>query len=109
MCLHLGVTVHRGFLRTAGAGFELRNNGGFVPTLALIQSTPAVNRVPESFEDCGFGKLLILGTADLTDARGVPRPQDGTCDIGAFEIGPSFRIGEFARSRSPVRGRVRAP
>ena len=72
---------------------ELRNNGGFVPTLALIQSTPAVNRVPESFEDCGFGKLLILGTADLTDARGVPRPQDGTCDIGAFEIGPSFRIG----------------
>ena len=30
----------------------------------------------------------------LTDARGVDRPQNGNCDMGAFEIGgPSFRRG----------------
>lgn len=72
---------------------ELRNNGGFVPTLALILPThPAINRVPASHEDCAQGKLTPLGLPfNLTDARGVARPQNGGCDMGAFELGPTFR------------------
>ena len=71
---------------------ELRNNGGYVPTLALPSTSLALDKVPASFDDCAEGKLLNLGLpSTLTDARGVERPQNGNCDIGAFERGPSFR------------------
>lgn len=71
---------------------ELRNNGGFVPTAALPPTSPALDRVPASFEDCADGMLVNRGFPfELTDARGVERPQNGNCDIGAFERGPSFR------------------
>jgi CSLREA domain-containing protein len=71
---------------------ELRNNGGYVPTLALVSTSLALDKVPASFDDCAEGKLLNLGLpSTLTDARGVERPQNGNCDIGAFERGPSFR------------------
>ncbi len=73
---------------------ELRNNGGYVPTHALVPTSVALNRVPASREDCADGMLLHIGLPfDLTDARGVARPQNGNCDVGAFEIGPSFRRG----------------
>ena len=74
---------------------ELGNNGGFVPTHALVPTSPALDRVPASFEDCADGMLLNRGLPfALTDARGVDRPQNGNCDMGAFEIGgPSFRRG----------------
>ncbi len=71
---------------------ELRNNGGYVPTHALLSTSPALDKVPASFEDCAEGKLVHAGLpSTLTDARGVQRPQNGNCDIGAFERGPSFR------------------
>ena len=71
---------------------ELRNNGGFVPTHALVPTSLALDKVPASFDDCAEGKLLNLGLpSTLTDARGVERPLNGNCDIGAFERGPSFR------------------
>ena len=71
---------------------ELRNNGGFVPTHALVPTSLALDKVPVSFDDCAEGKLLNLGLpSTLTDARGVGRPLNGNCDIGAFERGPSFR------------------
>ena len=67
-------------------------NGGYVPTLALVSTSLALDKVPASFDDCAEGKLLNLGLpSTLTDARGVERPQNGNCDIGAFERGPSFR------------------
>ena len=82
------------FFRAPVLDPELRNNGGFVPTHALVPTSVALDRVPASFEDCADGKLLNLGLPfALTDARGVARPQNGNCDIGAFEIGPSFRRG----------------
>jgi CSLREA domain-containing protein len=71
---------------------ELRNNGGYVSTLALVSTSPARDKVPTSFEDCAEGALVNLGLpSTLTDARGVERPQNVNCDMGAYEIGPSFR------------------
>jgi hypothetical protein len=88
---------------------ELRNNGGYVPTLAPRRLeccvTSSIDGVPFSFEDCAPGELVHLGLPfTLTDARGVERPQDGhvphlpapaggpfRCDMGAYEVGPSFR------------------
>jgi hypothetical protein len=51
----------------------LANNGGPTRTHALLLGSPAIN----------------TGTnvgCPATDQRGVPRPQSGTCDIGAFEF-----------------------
>jgi predicted outer membrane repeat protein len=50
----------------------LANNGGQVLTAALASTSPAI--------DAGSN----VGCPS-TDARGIPRPQAGTCDIGAFE------------------------
>jgi len=51
----------------------LADNGGKTLTLALLPGSPAIN----------------AGTnvgCPATDQRGVPRPQFGTCDIGAYEF-----------------------
>jgi predicted outer membrane repeat protein len=51
----------------------LANNGGPTLTHALLAGSPAIN----------------AGTnagCPATDQRGIPRPQFGTCDIGAFEF-----------------------
>jgi predicted outer membrane repeat protein len=50
----------------------LNNNGGFTETMALGVGSPAV----------GAGENA---TCAATDQRGVPRPQDMLCDMGAFE------------------------
>ncbi len=50
----------------------LANNGGQVLTGALAKTSPAI--------DAGSNTGCTS-----TDARGVARPQAGTCDIGAFE------------------------
>jgi predicted outer membrane repeat protein len=50
----------------------LVDNGGPVPTMALLTGSPALN----------FGQPNLCPPAD---ARGVLRPQDGACDAGAFE------------------------
>ncbi len=54
----------------------LQNNGGPVPTMALLPNSPAI--------DTGS---LVQGTT--TDARGVNRPQGTAPDIGAYEA-PAF-------------------
>jgi predicted outer membrane repeat protein len=52
----------------------LANNGGLVLTAALTApGSPAINHGDNE-------------TCFATDARGVSRPQHGTCDIGAFEV-----------------------
>jgi len=50
----------------------LANNGGPTQTLALLPGSPAI--------DEGDDQLC-----PTTDQRGVPRPQQAHCDIGAFE------------------------
>jgi hypothetical protein len=51
---------------------SLANNGGFTQTMGLNVSSPAV--------DAGN-----VGTCATTDQRGITRPQNGACDMGAYE------------------------
>jgi CSLREA domain-containing protein len=76
----------------------LRNNGGYVPTLAIMSGMS--DEVPSTFEDCAEGQLVHLGLpSTLTDARGRVRPpsplspgDSPNCDTGAYErIGPDAR------------------
>jgi hypothetical protein len=53
----------------------LQNNGGSTETLALLAGSPAIN----SGDNSG---------CPATDARGVTRPQQTVCDIGAYEFAP---------------------
>jgi hypothetical protein len=62
----------------------LQDNGGLVPTMGLLSSSPAIDK----------GKNIGLST----DQRGLPRPIDfagvpnaaggNGSDIGAFEVNP---------------------
>lgn len=54
----------------------LGNNGGETDTMALLSGSPAINAGDP-------------GQCPATDQRGLPRPQLGGCDIGAFEVQPS--------------------
>ena len=76
----------------------LRNNGGYVPTLAIMSGMS--DEVPSTFEDCAEGQLVHLGLpSTLTDARGRVRPpsplspgDSPNCDTGAYErFGPDAR------------------
>lgn len=53
----------------------LQNNGGPTSTHALAGNSPAVN-------------VADVPHCRSTDQRGVSRPQQGTCDIGAYEYVP---------------------
>src|SRR5450755_565187 len=56
-----------------GIDAQLGNHGGPTPTVALQASSPAVNIIPAASCDV------------TTDQRGVKRPQQRTCDVGAYE------------------------
>jgi CSLREA domain-containing protein len=56
----------------------LQDNGGPAPTIALGEGSAALDAVPATGAGC-------VGT----DERGVPRPQHGACDIGAYENLPA--------------------
>ncbi|MBX5455414.1 MAG: protein kinase [Thermogemmatispora sp.] len=55
----------------------LRANGGPTQTHALLAGSPAINRIPAA--DCDVA----------IDQRGLRRPQQGACDIGAYEYSPT--------------------
>jgi CSLREA domain-containing protein len=57
----------------------LQNNGGPTPTHALLAGSPAINAGAFGCPDATGGTLA-------TDQRGVLRPQNRRCDIGAFEL-----------------------
>jgi hypothetical protein len=53
----------------------LADNGGETDTMALLTGSPAIDSAD-------------AGRCPSTDQRGLPRPQLGGCDIGAFEVQP---------------------
>jgi CSLREA domain-containing protein len=59
----------------------LADNGGSTRTHALLANSAAINAGNPAGCRSGYG----LGV-NQTDQRGVPRPQFGRCDIGAFEF-----------------------
>ncbi len=64
----------------------LANNGGPTQTLALLDGSPAINKIPAS------------ACTVTTDQRGISRPQGPACDIGAFE----FRVPVLSLPSSPL-------
>ena len=59
----------------------LANNGGPTQTHALLEGSPAIDRIPDT-----NGSTSGCGEAGITtDQRGVQRPQGEACDIGAYE------------------------
>ena len=65
-------------INTAPQLGPLANNGGDTWTYALLEGSPAI--------DAG-SCTDHLDAPILTDQRGLPRPQNTACDIGAFEAG----------------------
>jgi hypothetical protein len=56
----------------------LASNGGPTQTIALGTASAAIDQIPDGTSGCG--------TTVPDDQRGVARPQNGMCDIGAFEV-----------------------
>ncbi|MDJ0756142.1 MAG: CSLREA domain-containing protein [Ardenticatenaceae bacterium] len=56
----------------------LADNGGDTETHSLPTGSPAVDAIPAGTSGCG--------TLVTIDQRGVARPQENGCDIGAFEL-----------------------
>ena len=61
----------------------LTDRGGPVPTVAILNVSPAVDYIPAGATDGPSGTPLCAGTTDL---RGVPRSQAGACDAGSMEM-----------------------
>jgi hypothetical protein len=64
----------------------LQNNGGPTPTHALLDGSPALDRIPVNPSDTSSicaNSTALYPTA--SDQRGVSRPQGKACDLGAYE------------------------
>jgi len=59
----------------------LADNGGSTDTHALQALSPALDAIPLTVNGCGTSYVL--------DQRGVSRPQNGSCEIGAYEVDPT--------------------
>ena len=70
----------------------LADYGGPTPTMALGAGSTALDRIPPG--NC----------AENADQRGVPRPQNGKCDVGAFEY-----TAPTANAGGPYGGNENAP
>lgn len=57
----------------------LTNNGGFTQTMALGATSPAIDKGDNA-------ACADANTVNNLDQRGVLRPQNITCDIGAYEL-----------------------
>jgi hypothetical protein len=79
----LDVFTQTGDLNYTPAGLDpagLQSNGGLTQTIALLSNSPAVDAIPLS--SC---TEAVHQSPVTTDQRGVPRPQNKNCDIGAYE------------------------
>jgi len=62
----------------------LQNNGGDYNTMALATTSPALNAANPSTPGSGGAACAA------NDERGVARPQETACDMGAFELAPGL-------------------
>ena len=70
-------------LNNTAAGLSsggLQNNGGPTQTVALLANSAAFDAIPTA--SC----TDVDGNTLATDQRGTTRPQQGGCDIGAYEL-----------------------
>jgi len=80
-CTFLSGTGDQNNSVTAGLSSSgLQNNGGPTQTIALLSTSSAVDAIPPTACTDASGNQV------LTDQRGVARPQNSGCDIGAFEF-----------------------
>ncbi len=71
---------------------EPKSNGGNTDTFAPEPTSPAVDAIPADAPFC-----------NETDQRGITRPQDGGCDIGAVELVPfTIETTEGSQFSGPV-------
>jgi hypothetical protein len=76
-CNHASITVVPTLRSTLG---PLQNNGGLTDTHPLLPGSPALDAIDPT--DCTDWD----GNPVITDQRGISRPQNGSCDVGAFEF-----------------------
>lgn len=88
-----------------GHNLESLNECGFTAAGDLTNTDPKLadlddNGGPTETRSIGLDSPALNGGANAscpaTDQRGVARPQDGTCDIGAFERAVSADLSAFA-------------
>jgi len=65
-----------GMVAASAFGGGIYSQGGPTATIPLLKGSPALNAIPRA--ECAFGR----------DQRGVRRPQQKRCDIGAYERRP---------------------
>lgn len=81
-CTITGTTTHNITGEDPQLG-PLQSNGGDLNTMALATTSPALNAA--SPETPGSGTACAT-----VDERGVTRPQEAICDMGAFELAPGL-------------------
>ncbi|CAN5458833.1 CSLREA domain-containing protein [soil metagenome] len=74
----------------------LKLNGGPTATIGFAKSSPLRNKIKRT--DCNDGGISKVPKIEF-DQRGVPRPQNGRCDVGAYESATCLgslvnRVGE---------------
>ena len=88
-----GTTAHN-LIGQAPLLGPLQDNGGPTRTHALQKGSPAINHIANGKVGCG--------TTTTEDQRGVTRPQDLACDIGAFELVKTGQLEVVETSWSPA-------
>jgi hypothetical protein len=75
-CSDPSITIDPALRSTLG---PLQNNGGLTDTHALLPGSPALDITTDCTDWDGAPPVI-------TDQRGIIRPQNGRCDVGAFEF-----------------------
>ncbi len=81
-CTVNGTTTHNVTGEDPQLG-TLQNNGGYLNTMALATTSPALNAANPETPGSGTACATV-------DERGVTRPQEAICDMGAFELAPGL-------------------
>ncbi len=82
-CTISGTTTHNITGEDPELG-TLQNNGGDLNTMALATTSPALNAANPASPGSGGAACAVV------DERGVSRPQETLCDMGAFELAPGL-------------------